>query len=321
MRVLLFTETRIWGGLEVHAVALSGVLAQEGVDVTLACIGSATYELYRCRVPSPVNVVRVEPPARRTVAGWRRSLRHLEADAAVLEKGTLATGGLALDVALRLRYRRYVTIMQLEPAPLLPRSSTRHLGGLVPGIGAWWYRQKWTGMARSWAPQTTVCVSDAIGMRLAADYGFAPRKLVTVHNGVDVAVFRPQPELRAPIRRQWGVPADAFVFGSAGRLSEQKGLDVGIEAFARVVAARPDLPLFLVWAGEGAERAALEDLARRLRVDDRVRFPGFVERPAEFYQGLDVFLIPSRYRGAAVRPGGGAGFWMPGRRHDGRRHS
>ena len=168
MRVAIFGETRLWGGLEVHAVALAEWLADQGHTVSLVCLGPETRRVYEARPPRRTALIEVAPPARRSVRAWWRALQNITADAVVLEKGTLWTGGLALDSVLRLKFGRYVAIQQLEPPDLPARQSRRHLAGLLPGIGLWWYRWKWTGWARSLAPRWTVCVSDAVRESLAS---------------------------------------------------------------------------------------------------------------------------------------------------------
>jgi glycosyltransferase involved in cell wall biosynthesis len=58
--------------------------------------------------------------------------------------------------------------------------------------------------------------------------------------------------------------------------------------------AREGAPPFeLRLAGEGHLRARLEEQAARLGIADRVRFLGLVADMPAFYQGLDVFVLPS----------------------------
>jgi glycosyltransferase involved in cell wall biosynthesis len=74
----------------------------------------------------------------------------------------------------------------------------------------------------------------------------------------------------------------------AGRLSVEKGVDVGIEA-----AARAGVPLKV--AGEGPAAPRLTELAARLRAP--VEFLGRLERPAlaERLRGAAMVVMPSRY--------------------------
>lgn len=118
-------------------------------------------------------------------------------------------------------------------------------------------------------------IEDGFDLRAAA---------VVVPNAVDPAEFdvAPRPEdVRAP-----------YIF-AAGRLVEQKGLDVLLRACCR---ARESLGgRRLVIAGEGPERGALARLAADLRLDGVV-FAGPVgrRRLAELMRGADAFAFPSR---------------------------
>ncbi len=83
--------------------------------------------------------------------------------------------------------------------------------------------------------------------------------------------------------------------------SEQyKGHDRVIEALARLSATHPQL-CYLV-AGEGDDKARLEQIARRLHVEDRVHFIGHVsdaELPA-LYRLANIFVMPSTGEGFGI---------------------
>lgn len=83
--------------------------------------------------------------------------------------------------------------------------------------------------------------------------------------------------------------------GIAARLSPEKGVDIGIEAFAQVVKRYPDAQLLI--AGEGPEDERMMQVAKRLRVGSRVEWMGYQEDIAGFYDRLTVLLIPSRSEG------------------------
>jgi glycosyltransferase involved in cell wall biosynthesis len=87
-------------------------------------------------------------------------------------------------------------------------------------------------------------------------------------------------------------PAD-FTVSCVARLIPRKRVDVLIRAFARVLATRPEARLVVV--GEGPERRALERLAERLRVRDRVEFAGELDRHAALDRiaRSNVMALPS----------------------------
>ena len=110
---------------------------------------------------------------------------------------------------------------------------------------------------------------------------FAERASV-IYNGIETADFERAEPFAHP---------RPYILG-IGRLVEQKGFDVLIEAFARANVEGCDL----IIAGEGTQRAALEKLAASLGVADRVIFPGRADRPtaASLFKGALFFVLPSR---------------------------
>lgn len=305
MRLAVLVWTRAWGGLETHALTLARNLKRAGHDAVLACVGEATAEQFGTRAPDvPLTVLR-EPAGRPHLVHWIRELRRLESDACLFEKGTLHTGSLGLDLAARLVFGAFVTIEQLEPPVLGPRTSRTYFG--LPGFGLWWYRYRLAGWARSLAPQRVVCISEAVRRALHTDYGFSPARTVIVHNGVDVERFHPGGRQEA--RRRYGILEGATVLATACRLIPQKGVDTAIRALASLAAGGGGRSACLLIAGEGPERPALEALAAELGVSPSVRFVGFLPDTSLFIPAADVFLVPSRIeaQGIAVLEGMASG--------------
>lgn len=89
---------------------------------------------------------------------------------------------------------------------------------------------------------------------------------------------------RAEMRRLWDL--DGFTVGVFGRLVREKGIDVAIEASAKI-----NCP-FEVF-GDGPLRSELEEQARSHRAP--VHFRGFQEGVADAMNAVDVVAIPSRW--------------------------
>jgi glycosyltransferase involved in cell wall biosynthesis len=121
-----------------------------------------------------------------------------------------------------------------------------------------------------------------------------PRKVLTVHNGIDaVATLTRAPE---EVRSAWSFPSDTLVVGMVARLDEyRKGGDVFLRSVALARARCPEIRYVII--GDGTLRPALEQLAAQLKLSDYGRFVGQRADVADQLAGMDVFVLPSRYEG------------------------
>jgi GalNAc-alpha-(1->4)-GalNAc-alpha-(1->3)-diNAcBac-PP-undecaprenol alpha-1,4-N-acetyl-D-galactosaminyltransferase len=82
---------------------------------------------------------------------------------------------------------------------------------------------------------------------------------------------------------------------AVGRLTEQKGFDLLLDAFAQLGERHADWTLTIL--GDGPLRRELECQRQRLNLTGRVRFLGRVPNPSDFMRQADVFVLSSRYEG------------------------
>ena len=123
--------------------------------------------------------------------------------------------------------------------------------------------------------------------------GVDPDHVSVIFNGIEPDRFTPMSieEARGRLSLDAGVRLAVCV----SRLSAEKGIDVLVEAAARV--KTPDFRLVLV--GDGPMRAQLEDQAQSLGIEDRVVFAG--DQPHDdvpvWVAAGDVFVLGSRKEG------------------------
>ena len=120
------------------------------------------------------------------------------------------------------------------------------------------------------------------------------RLLVSPQLGVDATLFQPADRpARDRLRREAGIPEDAFLVGFCGRLVESKGVWDLVEAVRRVRAQRPGGHVRLSLLGFGpldAELRALPDAADFLHLLPPRPHAGV----APYMQMLDAFVLPSK---------------------------
>jgi glycosyltransferase involved in cell wall biosynthesis len=124
--------------------------------------------------------------------------------------------------------------------------------------------------------------------------GMPAQRVFHISNFVDPP-SRSDEESLARLRENLTIPEDALIVMAAGRMGPVKGLEYLVEAFARLPAAVGERPVYLVIIGDGPLREPLQQLARQLGVDPRVRWPGWQTHPGPFYELADVVAFPSLY--------------------------
>ncbi|MFM2485984.1 glycosyltransferase [Celerinatantimonas yamalensis] len=113
-----------------------------------------------------------------------------------------------------------------------------------------------------------------------------------VSNPIDTHLFKPvDGATKASYKQQFGFTDQTICY--AGRLANEKNIDVLIRALAIVVEELPNA--MLVLAGHGSARESLYKLAQSLGIAERVKFLGTLNKAelAKVYQGADTFAIAS----------------------------
>jgi len=113
------------------------------------------------------------------------------------------------------------------------------------------------------------------------------KEIEAIPNFVDLSVY--SPERAYPVRSRLAAPDERILLHISNFRPVKRVFDV-VRILERV---SREVPAVLLMLGEGPERASAQALARRLGVQDRVRFLGTQERVEELAGIADVFLLPS----------------------------
>ncbi|GBD09885.1 N-acetyl-alpha-D-glucosaminyl L-malate synthase [Candidatus Thermoflexus japonica] len=145
--------------------------------------------------------------------------------------------------------------------------------------------KKWHVWAVTWislqAADAILCANSE-AVQVLREMGYRGPVGVIPPIGVDTRIFHPMERRTDPA---------TFRVAYAGRFVPEKGLDILLEAVARL---SPEVELWLI--GDGPQRAALQALAQDLGIGERVRWipPVVPERMPELLTQVDVVVLPSR---------------------------
>jgi L-malate glycosyltransferase len=126
---------------------------------------------------------------------------------------------------------------------------------------------------------------EACRQAVLTDEGVAPERVIVLENGVDLTRFPMGGKVTTPGRR----------IGVVANLRPVKGLDVFIRAASVLASRYPDSTFSI--AGEGEQRAFLEDLAAERGLRERLVFRGSVADVPGFLADHHVVVLPSRSEG------------------------
>ncbi|BAI60216.1 putative glycosyltransferase [Methanocella paludicola SANAE] len=277
------------GGVEKHMLELSRELVKQDVDVTIVTArieGTPAYEemdgVKVHRVPClSVKVPGLYPPPFVMSPFFALYLKRLDD-----ENG--------FDI-IHLQNRFFVDFdtaalyARLKKKPfMMTIHNARPLGISLPisvfGSAYDWAIGRWPfAMA-----DRIIAVSEWVKYDIAR-YRIDERKIVPVHNGINVGSFRPTAATN--VRKQYGIDGPMLLF--VGRMITQKGVPYLIDAMPLVLEKHPDTKLLLVGRGNALE--SLKKKVGAMGLEKSVIFSGYMTEDMlkETYGTCDMFVLPS----------------------------
>lgn len=127
--------------------------------------------------------------------------------------------------------------------------------------------------------------------------GYDELKMIVIPNGYDSNQYKPDPELVTNLKNEIGIRQTDLVVGCVGRLSEDKGQDILIEASQDVLNKFPDVKFVFIGTGfEKTNKALVDSIASRSKLD-RFILMGERNDVNTCFGLMDIFCLPSRTEG------------------------
>lgn len=262
MRILHIVGAKVWGGGEQYVYNVCKEEKRRGQDVFVAVDKNQKNMVKRYQEVATVLKVDL-----RTVLGLASFVRLSKI---ILEEKiefiNIHTGKLAL-LGVLLKGKSSNSKLILFRHNLLPNKTDLYHKWLQKKVDAF------------------VCVSRAVyNLQVNTIQNIYKQKVKLVYNGIDLDRF---PDLK--VKKE----SKSFVIGYAGRLVENKGLLVLIEAFSRLKEKHPNLKLKLTGQAEGGFAKELESLIMKKDLENSAFILPYDNDINEFYRSLDVFVLPS----------------------------
>ena len=245
--------------------------------------------------------------------GWlANELRRAGVDLAIVDEQRHGAAAIVPAVSRFLRARRVDVVHTHRPKDNVLGSIAAAIAGVphvvrtvhgLPEPMTGWDRARYAvydaiDKATLWMRADRIVAVSHATADVLKQSGYRRSAVTTIHNGVDLSSIRATQSPFA-VRIALGLPRDAFVVGTAGRLTAVKGHEHLIHAIPWMRAVEPGVRVVIV--GCGPEEQRLRALARSLGVDRACLFVDpAVDRRASVYDlvaAFDVFALPSLSEG------------------------
>lgn len=147
-----------------------------------------------------------------------------------------------------------------------------------------------------------LAVSDGARDAAIRFYGIRQDRIATLQNGVDVDWIHQQATQAVQDdfwtrQKQLTAASRVFRIVTAGRLNQQKGFHLLIDAIADLRQRFQEVEFRLAILGEGPHRSNLDKQIAALNLNETVHLVGFQDNAISWYSSADVFVLPSLVEG------------------------
>ncbi len=127
-----------------------------------------------------------------------------------------------------------------------------------------------------------------------------PQRIRVCYINIDAQLWRPDPQWRALVRQELGVPETVPLILVVTRLSADKA--PAVLAYTARQLARKTAQFVLYVVGDGSEFDWVRTFVQEHQLEERVRLLGAVpnERVRELLTAADIFFLPSQWEGIAL---------------------
>jgi glycosyltransferase involved in cell wall biosynthesis len=261
-------------------VNLANYLSERGWQVTIVTIANRKLDFYKTHRSVRLLDLDLDRNAPNLIIGMfnnvrrivllRRILREVEPDRAV---GVISTAALTLLLASYGLRRIRVIVSERTYPPAIP-------------------------LGRIWAAARRLVYPFAhcVVMQTSEGLDWLSREIPKARGAIiPNPIPYPLPDAEPTLLPEDWISPHRKLLLAVGRLSQEKGFDCLLEAFAKLAPENPEWDLVIL--GEGPQRDALENQAQVLRAAHRVHLPGRAGNVGDWYARADLYVMSSHFEG------------------------
>ncbi len=294
MRILMLSweyPPRIVGGISRVVYNLAQILGRHGNEVhVLTCWEPGTKEFEKDEYVT-VHRVHVYNNSSNNFVEWVMQLNF-----AMLEYAIELVKNTQFDIIHGHDWLIAYTARVLKRAYKLPLITTIHATEYGRNCGIHNDLQRTISSIERWLIDESdriIVNSNYMWKELVSVFNIDINKLTIINNGVELKKFD-DIALDHIFRQNYAARNEKIVF-FVGRLVNEKGVHVLLNSIPRILANYNDVKFII--AGKGPSLNNLIELSRRLNIDKKVYFTGFVSEEVllKLYKCSDIAVFPSTY--------------------------
>jgi len=279
-RLLFFISSLSSGGAERVTANLANYWAEKGWGVTVVTLSDGTNDFYQLSPSVQRKKLGLLQESANTVFGLINNLRRV----------------FALRRVLR-QTKPQVALAMMDKANILLSLAAWGLPSMV-ALGSEHIHPPQLPLSSFWTALRRYCYGNLAAVTALTNesrdwllYHTKVKKVAVIPN----AAPWPLPTQAPLLMPQAVLPPGQKLLLAVGRLSDQKGFDLLIDAFGQIAAQHADWHLAIL--GEGPLRTALLAKIRRAGLEDRITLAGRAGNVGDWYQTADLYVMSSRFEG------------------------
>ncbi len=131
----------------------------------------------------------------------------------------------------------------------------------------------------------------------SAKWAYDGNRVQVIVNGINIQQYKFDKNVRKRVRKELNCE-DSLLIGHVGRFTEVKNHKKVVEIFSKIIKYNPKAKLLLI--GEGELKRKIKKQVSSLNLDNHVIFLEETDQIVDYYQAMDLLLLPSLYEGLCL---------------------